>query len=90
MPERKKDEQRDEKQRGDQTDTTLMKYFFPEENMNRPIQEHNIRQGTPTTQKTFEKMNPEKIQNFFRKPFKLRNALKQCYWDRQPLPVKVS
>ena len=51
-------------------DNTLMKYFFEEKN-NKSIEEAQI--------------NFEKIEKFFKKPIKLRNALEKCYWDRQKM-----
>lgn len=52
-------------------DNTLMKYFFPDE-----------QQKSKVMQKEEKKLTPEKLEKMFRKPIKLRNALKQCYWDR--------
>jgi hypothetical protein len=65
----------------DQTDTTLMKYFLPEE--------INNTKQTKLDKPRPEKLPPEKILKFFSKSIKLRNALKQCYWDRTALYNKV-
>jgi hypothetical protein len=65
----------------DQTDTTLMKYFLPEE-INSTKQFFSKKPGA-------EKLPPEKIKKFFSKSIKLKNALKQCYWDRTAIFNKV-
>ena len=69
----------------DNADCTLMKYFTPEDN-----QEKDSRDKLITCDHMNEKYNTsrkllseQKIEKFFNKQIKLRNALKQCYWDRQ-------
>jgi len=60
-------------------DNTLMKYFFTEDNKN-----------TLTTIKTSNNdkiISAEKLEKVFKKPIRLRNALKQCYWERNILEV---
>lgn len=61
----------DETRRLEDKENTLMKYFIEEKN-----------------NKTEEKENQitiEKIEFFFKRPIKLRNTLKKCYWDRQSI-----
>jgi hypothetical protein len=58
------------KETGDAIDNTLIKYFFPEEKN----EKKNV-----TKEK---KLAPVKLEKMFKKPIKLRNALKQCYWER--------
>lgn len=59
-------------------ENTLVKYFFPE--------------GEKRSEKNDKKMKKsisfEKVENYFKKPLKLRNALKQCYWDRTNIVFK--
>ncbi len=78
---------------GENNDCTLMKYFFPEDNSKLEItnknqktsREENIKQPAPQSNSQSKKIQLEKFEKMFRKPIKLRNALKQCYWDRQPI-----
>jgi hypothetical protein len=60
-------------------DNTLIKYFFTDEKTERKVQENK--------QANNGKITIEKIQKFYRKSIKLRNALKQCYWERQAVKV---
>jgi hypothetical protein len=74
-------------------DCTLMKYFFPEDNSKleisnknqKNVQTENVKQPAPQNIPNSNKILPEKLEKMFRKPIKLRNALKQCYWDRQQI-----
>lgn len=52
-------------------DNTLMKYFFADET--KIIDKSN----------SHTRIDYEIIEKMFKKPLKLRNSLKQCYWDRQ-------
>jgi hypothetical protein len=77
---------------GENADNTLMKYFFPEDNSRLEIGTKNlkssrsdIKQQAPQNIPHTPKVTPEKLEKMFKKPVKLRNALKQCYWDRQPV-----
>ena len=54
----------------DEKDNTLMKYFIEEK--------INSTQNEKENQTTFDK-----IELFYKKPIKLRNTLRKCYWDRQ-------
>jgi hypothetical protein len=72
-------------------DCTLMKYFFPEDNSKLEITNKNqknsraesAKHSAPQRNPESKKIQTEKFEKMFRKPIKLRNALKQCYWDRQ-------
>lgn len=90
------DETRGEDKTGENTDNTLMKYFMPDDtNSNSNMismrkDKNEVISGTGvsssnTITKTDNSNNLsiEKIEKAFKKPIKLRNALKQCYWDRQ-------
>lgn len=58
-------------------DNTFTKYFIPEkEHVKREINQDHLN----TNEIPFEK-----IERYFKKNLKLRNTLKQCYWDRQSL-----
>jgi len=66
---------------GDQTDNTLIRYFFPEDNKTGNKTQNSLDQ--------FNKITAEIIEKSLRKPIKLRNALKHCYWDRNSADVQV-
>jgi hypothetical protein len=68
------DETVGEDKTGNNTDNTLIRYFFPEE----------LSSTTKNQSSKLEinKISEVKIEKSLRKPIKLRNALKQCYWDR--------
>ena len=72
----------------DNMDNTLMKYFLPEDNLIAK-EEKEIKNKMKTGEHnnlydTSRKLlSEQKIEKFFGKQIKLRNALKQCYWDRQ-------
>ena len=71
------DTKADESQRRiDDKDNTLIKYFI-EEKINKSsniLEKSNI-------------ISLEKIESFLKKPIKLRNSLKKCYWDRQKIVI---
>jgi len=58
----------------DEKDNTLMKYFI-EEKIN------------STQAEKQKELSFEKIETFYKKPIKLRNTLKKCYWDRQSIVI---
>lgn len=70
------DTKTDETQRRiDDKDNTLMKYFIEEKNKSSNfLEKSNI-------------IPLEKIESFLKKPIKLRNTLKKCYWDRQKIVI---
>jgi len=75
------DETRREDKTGENTENTLIRYFFPEDN--------KIVNRTGNFKETFYKITPEKIAKTIRKSIRLRNALKQCYWDRYCSEIQV-
>jgi len=66
---------------GSNTDNTLLRYFFPED--------LNSVTKTLSSKLEINRMSEEKIEKSLRKPIKLRNALKQCYWDRNCTEIQV-
>ncbi len=60
----------------DDKDNTLMKYFI-EEKMNN------------TKNDKINQISFDKIELFYKKPIKLRNTLKKCYWDRQSIVIFI-
>jgi hypothetical protein len=75
------DETKREDKTGEMTDNTLIRYFFPEDNR------QGNKQGSAL--ENFYKISAEKIASSLKKPIKLRNALKQCYWDRHCSDLQV-
>jgi hypothetical protein len=75
------DETRGEDKTGENTDNTLTRYFFPDDN--------KLANRKQNLNVTFYKITPEKIEKSLRKPIKLRNSLKQCYWDRHCTEIQV-
>ena len=59
----------------DNHDNTLNKYFFAEESSRKNNIPKKSNLHSP-------KITPEMVDKLLRKPIKLRNALKQCYWER--------
>lgn len=55
-------------------DNTLMKYFIEEKINNTQAEKQS-------------ELSFEKIESFYKKPIKLRNSLKKCYWDRQGIVI---
>lgn len=58
----------------EEKDNTLNKYFIEEKNNNTQAEKEN-------------EISLEKIESFYKKPIKLRNTLKKCYWDRQSIVI---
>jgi hypothetical protein len=63
-------------------DNTLTKYFFPEN-------EKSNKQREITRTNENKIISLEKMEKMFKKVIKLRNALKQSYWDRSSVLNKV-
>lgn len=75
------DETRGEDKTGENTENTLTRYFFPDDN--------KPRKGSQNNYTKLIKITQEKIGKSFRKPIRLRNSLKQCYWDRSCGDIQV-
>ena len=60
----------------DEKENTLIKYFIEEKINNTHAEKEN-------------EISFEKIQSFYKKPIKLRNTLKKCYWDRQSIVIFI-
>lgn len=60
----------------DEKDNTLMKYFIEEKVNSTQAEKEN-------------ELSFEKIETFYKKPIKLRNTLKKCYWDRQSIVIFI-
>lgn len=60
----------------DEKDNTLIKYFIEEKINNTQAEKEN-------------EISFEKIESFYKKPIKLRNTLKKCYWDRQSIVIFI-
>jgi hypothetical protein len=70
---------REEKTKAEGMDNTLIKYFFSED----------VRATMTTINNEEKKITPEKLSKLFNKNIRLRNALKQCYWDRSTTNMQV-
>ena len=77
------------KETNENGDNTLMKYFFPEDIEGSKVVSINHAKDNKEKKNIPCEGRPEKVEKMFRKPLKLRNALKQCYWDRQPITCSV-
>lgn len=77
-----------------QADNTLIKYFFTEDKPTesnpkpRPDQNTNSKRFPSNPSPLIpdnKQITPEQIDRLFRKPIKLKNAIKEreCFWDRE-------
>jgi hypothetical protein len=66
-------------------DSNLSKYFFANEGSSKHFTKNHDLIVEDPKQKEGQQAYQLKLNKFFKKQIRLKNALKQCYWDRKEI-----